>query len=307
MLRNNRYILGEGAVIERVRREFAFPLHPHLANAEMIYHAEGSAILAKIYRQYLAIGQEYRVPMLILTPTWRASQENIAQSGLKERDVNGDGLRFLSGLRKEYGTYAKKILIGGLVGSRGDAYKPGEALTSDASFVFHQFQTQALASAGVDFLIASTLPALSEALGIARAMAQTGVAYIISFVVRPTGTLLDATPLAQAISEIDRCTTPRPLCYMANCTHPSVLSQALGHALHSSVMVRERLLGLQANTSTKSPEELDGAVALESEEPEALAQKMVAVHREWGIKILGGCCGTDDGHIRAIAEKMSIL
>jgi len=75
---------------------------------------------------------------------------------------------FLDALRKEYGSYAKKILIVGLVGCRGDAYQPGQALSQENALAFHQFQIQALARAGVDFLIASTLPALSEAMGIAQ-------------------------------------------------------------------------------------------------------------------------------------------
>ena len=115
------------------------------------------------------------------------------------------------------------------------------------------------------------------------------------------------TPLAAAISAIDRQVTPRPLGYMANCTHPTVLAQALRQSYNASAMVRSRLLGLQANTSTKSPEELDGAVALETEAADSLAEKMAAVHTEFGLKIWGGCCGTDHRHIRAMAEKCSAV
>jgi len=68
--------------------------------------------------------------------------------------------------------------------------------------------------------------------------------------------------------------------------------------------VRERLIGLQANTSKRSPEELDGLEQLEGETPEAFAEQMLEVHRQHGTRILGGCCGTDDRHIRCLAAAV---
>ncbi len=305
LLCNHHLILTEGAIIERIRREFDFCLDPHLANAAMIYDPKGKEILEQIYRQYLDIGQKYRIPMLILTPTWRANQENIEKAGMQDRDVNRDCFNFLDHLRSEYGTYAQQILIGGLVGCKGDAYKPNEALPQESAFAFHGFQIQALARAGVDFLIASTLPAFSEALGIGQAIAETHLDYILSFVVRSTGTLLDATTLADAISKLDHKLNPHPLCYMANCTHPTVLATALLNKTNSSDFAQLRLMGLQANTSAKSPEDLDGSVALETQEPNDLAQEMARLHANFNIKICGGCCGTDHRHILAMAEKLS--
>ena len=79
------------------------------------------------------------------------------------------------------------IVICGLMSCRGDAYKPAERLSEDGAFRFHSWQAEKLAEAGVDFLLAATLPALSEAIGLAAAQAATGKPYIISFVLRPQG------------------------------------------------------------------------------------------------------------------------
>ena len=49
---------------------------------------------------------------------------------------------------------------------------------------------QALAETDVDFLMAATLPAFSEAHGMATAMAATGRPYVFSFVLRRDGALL---------------------------------------------------------------------------------------------------------------------
>lgn len=48
----------------------------------------------------------------------------------------------------------------------------------------------ALQAAGVDFIIAETLPAVSEAKGIATAISSSSLPYIIGFVITPAGVLL---------------------------------------------------------------------------------------------------------------------
>ena len=34
------------------------------------------------------------------------------------------------------------------------------------------------------------------------------------------------------------------------------------------------------------------------------AGAMARLHRDHGVKILGGCCGTSDEHLRAICERL---
>lgn len=298
-------ILGEGAVIERLRRSPDIQLDEHVVNSALIYQEAGRSALERICRQYIDIGQRYDLPMLLSTPTWRAGRERIAAAGLAGSDLNGDNFRFLADLRDGYGDYAHKVAICGLMSCRGDAYKPSEAMTSSAAAEFHSWQADALAVAGVDFLMAATLPALSEAIGLARAQAATGLPYIISFVVRPEGTLLDGTPLNEAITSIDTAISPRPLAYMVNCTHASVFQSAILHMINSSPLVRERVVGLLANTAALSPEELDASTELVEEAPETFGCSVSALHGELGMKVLGGCCGTDERHIECLARELS--
>jgi homocysteine S-methyltransferase len=305
LLANSPTILGEGAVIERLRRSPGIQLDDHVVNSALIYEESGRAALAAIYRQYLEIGQRYKLPLLLSTPTWRASRERIAAAGLAGRDLNGDNSRFLAELRDSYGDYAQQVALCGLMSCRGDAYKPDEAMSADAAAEFHAWQADALAAAGVDFLLAATLPALSEAIGLAQAQAATGLPYVISFVARPTGTLLDDTPLDTAIATIDSAVTPRPLAYLVNCTHASIFRSALLDERNSSTLVRERVIGLLANTAALSPEELNESVALIEEAPEVFGNSVAALREELGMKVLGGCCGTDERHIESLARKLS--
>jgi homocysteine S-methyltransferase len=298
-------ILGEGAVIERLRRSSDIELNPNIVNSAFVYDDANRAALERIYRQYLDIGCHYGLPLLLSTPTWRASRERIAAAGYAGRDVNGDNFRFLDALRASYGDYAQKAVICGLLSCRGDAYDPTEALSAAESREFHAWQATKLAEAGVDFLLAATLPALSEATGLALALAATAKPYIISFVVRPEGTLLDETPLQDAIAVIDSTASPSPLAYLVNCTHVSFFRAALLHPVHSSTFVRGRVVGLLANTAALNPEELDQSAVLVEEEPETFGRSVAALYRELGMKILGGCCGTDNRHIGCLAKHLA--
>ena len=300
----SRCILGEGAVIERLRRDSDFELDPHIVNSAFIYDKDRRSTIAGIFRQYLDIGFKYNLPLLLSTPTWRASRERIEQAGYEKKDVNADNLRFLDDLRKSYGEYAGKVVICGLLSCRGDAYNQSEALTTKDAHDFHSWQANRLAEAGVDFLLAATLPALSEATGLATALAATGKPYVMSFVFRPEGTMLDGTPLTDAISKIDTDVKPKPLAFMANCTHASIFKSAMMHDTNSSATVRNRVAGLLANTAALNPEELDDSEELVEEDPQIFGKSVAGLYSELGMKILGGCCGTDDRHIDNLAKQL---
>ncbi|GFE59717.1 homocysteine S-methyltransferase family protein [Geobacter sp. AOG2] len=304
LLTTSPVILGEGAVIERLRRVPDIRLDEQVVNSALIYDDHGQAVLADICRQYLEIGRSSHLPLLLSTPTWRAGRERIAAAGLAGRDLNGDNFRFLDALRREQGDYSKNVVISGLMSCRGDAYRPEEALSALEARAFHAWQAEALAAAGVDLLLAATLPALSEAIGLAQALAATGLPYLVSFVARPEGTLLDGTPLKDAIATIDSQASPQPLAYLVNCTHASVFRQALCHEFNSSAHVRKRVIGLLANTAALSPEELDNSAELVEEAPEVFGAAVAALHEDLGMKVLGGCCGTDERHISSLARHL---
>ncbi len=301
-LKGHEVILGEGAVIERLKRESDQELDPYIANAAFIYKGQQRRLLVDIFRGYLDIGMATGLPLLLSTPTWRASHERIQSAGYDHMDVNADNFKFLDNLRKDCGAYAEKLVVCGLMGCRGDAYNPAESLSEEEAFRFHSWQAGRLAESGVDCLLAATLPALSEAVGLAAAQAATGKPYIISFVLRPQGTLLDNTPLKDAIATIDAKVHPNPLAYLANCTHASFFRSAITHQQNASTLVGKRVVGLLANTAALEPEALDNSENLVAEEPEKFSRDMVSLQHEFGLKILGGCCGTDERHIAMLAK-----
>ncbi len=292
-------------MVERIRRHTEVRLDPHIAHAGLVYNTTGRQVLEDIYRSYIDIGQRYNVPFITLAPTWRANPERIRQSAYaSHKSINADCVQLMKEIRTSYGDYASSIFVCGLMGCKGDAYLPQEALSTEEATVFHGEQAQALAESGVDCIKAPTLPALSEALGIAAAISPLQLPYILSFVIRGDGTLLDGTPLHQAIQEIDSKTNRPPLFYMINCVHPTIFTQAFIDKNNRSRHVLDRILGFQANTSALSPEELENLDHLDTSDPNEFAEQMTNIHRDLGIKVVGGCCGSDDRHVSEIAHRL---
>ena len=151
-------------------------------------------------------------------------------------------------------------------------------------------------------MFAAIIPAVSEAVGMASAMAEAELPYIISFMIRKTGRLLDGTPLSEAIQIVDSTVHPRPLCYMTNCVHPSNLKQALMQPINKQSPNLSRFIGLQANASSLSPEELDQSKILQQGDFDDMVQEMLKLYQEFGIKIMGGCCGTDNRFLDLLAQ-----
>jgi len=159
--------------------------------------------------------------------------------------VNADAVKFLKHLRDRWGSWSANILIGGLVGCKNDCYKSDEGLLKNDAKAFHSWQINKLAKAGVDFLLGATLPAVPEATGIALAMAETNLPYIISFVINREGRTLDGSSLEHSFREIDTVCSRPPLGYMVNCAYPSFLNT---HKQPKSIL--SRLIGFQANASS---------------------------------------------------------
>ncbi len=138
----------------------------------------------------------------------------------------------------------------------------------------------------------------------AQAMESTGVPYIISFTIQKNGKLIDGTTISDAIAYIDGSVHMKPVCYMTNCVHPSIVYDALLKPFNKNELVNNRFLGIQANTSPLPYEQLDGAMALKYSEPELLAEEMIKLRDISNIKIIGGCCGTDGRHMEQIACRL---
>lgn len=293
------FVLMEAGVVETLRRRDDVRLHPRLENALLIYDKEGENPLSRIYQGFIRVAREGGIPIALCTPTWRANRARTSESEVA-RDVNGDAVSFLKRLRERQGAFADKILIGGLIGCKNDCYRSCEGLSVDEAKAFHRWQIHRLAEAGPDFLLAATLPALPEATGISLAMAETGLPYLISFVIDRKGRILDGNRLEYAFDRIDAICEKPPFGYMVNCAYPDFLN-----ADQQPEAVLSRLIGYQANASALDHAQLDGSETLRAEEISDWGDLMIALNRKFGVKILGGCCGTGCDHLRYVTDRIT--
>ncbi len=290
---------------ERLRRGAGSSFDPHIAHAGMIYDEIGRQVLAETHREYLNIGQASGLPMVAGTPTWRASADRIAKSKYASKSVNRDAFAFMKDVRDSYGAGSAQILLAGVTGPFGDGYLPAEAPDTRTAIERHGLQIEELAETGIDFFKAQTLPSFREAVGIARVMSSTDLPYVLSFVVRPDGCILDGTPLDQAIDTLDNENARPPEAYAVNCVHTSVFSSAYRIAYDRNPQATQRIRGIDANTSAKSPDELEGLQEIDTEAPDDFGMGVSKLKTSFGITCLGGCCGSSTAHIRALARHLN--
>ena len=296
LLETHDFVLMEAAIVEQLRRNTEIKLHDLVVNAALIYDAGSRNRMQEIYQSYIDIAANANMPFVMCTPTWRTNRERVIRSGVS-KTINQDAVYFLQEIKNRNAHV--EIKIGGLIGCKNDCYLPNEGLSMLEAEQFHQWQIEQLTQAGVDFLIAETLPSLDEARGIAKAMAKTNLPYVISFVINRKGTLMDGHLLIDAISSIDKLTNVNPLGYMINCAYPSFLN-----ANSQPEEIFSRLIGYLANASSLDQCELDNAQELQSESISEWGAEMCKLNKDYGIKVLGGCCGTGAAHLQYIVDKM---
>lgn len=295
-------ILMEGALGERLKREYGIRFDSDVAMADLVYRQTGREALKKIWNEYISIANTFKLPFIAAAPTRRANRDRVSRSRYDGKLIE-DNVRFLQQIRQS--ADKADMFVGGLMGCKGDAYRGTEVLDADGAFDFHFWQADLFREAGVDFLLAGIMPSLPEAVGMAKAMECTNLPYIISFMILKNGRLIDGTTIHDAIFRIDSAVSRKPVCYMSNCVHPKVFYEALSFPFNQSSLVRERMCAVQPNASPLSPEELDDSDKLITSGPVELASDVSKLKDFINLKIAGGCCGTDGTHIMEIARVIS--
>ena len=100
------------------------------------------------------------------------------------------------------------------------------------------------------------------------------------------------------MTAVDAATGAAPTYFMVNCAHPD----HFGAVLEAGHPALARIRGVRVNGSRQSHAELDESEELDAGDPEELGAQVAGLHSHLPhLDVLGGCCGTDDRHIEAIA------
>lgn len=265
---------------------------PGFAAYRLLGDTAGRSVLLDYYAEYAAIAASAAAGLLVETPTWRASGDWGVALGDDAAALDRANHAAVDLVREAFArAEVGRAAVSGCIGPRGDGYVAGTTAADEAA-EYHQQQIGSLADAGADLVHAMTMTTAAEAVGVVRAARAAGVPVAISFTVETDGTLPDGSPLAAALDAVDAAAAAD--WYGVNCAHPTHLAAGLDD-------VRDRLTFLRPNASTMSHEELDATDTLDSGDIGAVAGGVAALRDHLpGLRVLGGCCGTDSRHVAAM-------
>jgi homocysteine S-methyltransferase len=276
---------------------------PLFASFPLVETEAGRKHLVDYYEGFLAIARERGTGFILDSATWRSSHDWGAKLGYDAAAldrVNVAAIELIAELRSRWEPSVTPIVLNGAIGPRGDGYKAGrmEALEAEE---YHAAQVASFAKTAADMVSAITMNTIFEAVGIARAAKEAKMPCVVSFTVETDGKLVGGQTLKEAIETTEEATNGSPAYYMVNCAHPSHFDQAFAKG---EAWVK-RILGIRANASAKSHQELDESPTIDIGDIADLAQRYRALHGPVPkLKIYGGCCGTDHRHIAAICEAV---
>lgn len=272
---------------------------PDFAAFPLLDDEQGRALLAEYFRDHAELAARVGAPLVLETPTWRASADWGVRLGYDSAAldrVNREAVALLRGIADEVD--GLELVVSGSIGPRGDGYDPAELLAPEAAAAYHRPQIDSFAAARVERVTMLTATHSGEAIGVVQAAAAVGVPVVVAFTVETDGRLPSGQPLAEAIAEVDAATDATALHYGINCAHPDHFAQVLA----ADDAALQRIALLRANASRASHAELDEAEELDDGDPEELGLQyadLVRAHPH--LQVLGGCCGTDVRHVEAIA------
>ena len=272
---------------------------PDFASFHLLRTPDGETALRAYFRPYAAIARRHGTGLLLETPTWRASADWGVRHGLDAdalRRINARAVSLMEQLRDEWAPLP--VVISGCLGPRGDGYVATAMMTVRGAEAYHQTQVDTFASTNVDMLSAMTLNYVEEAIGVTHAARNAGLPIAVSFTVETNGKLPTGQSLGSAIRLVDAATSGYPAYFMVNCAHPTHFAHLLDPAEH---WVR-RIHGIRANASCRSHAELNDSTDLDIGDPLGLAVSYAQLRQRLPqLTVLGGCCGTDERHVEAIA------
>ena len=276
---------------------------PEFAAHTLLANDGGQQALTDYFKSFLQLAADHRTGFILDCPTWKAHRHWAADLGDTVAGLelaNHMAVSFMENLRKPFVGTTYPIVLNAVIGPKGDAYAPESLIGTDEAIVYHAEQLGWLAKTPVDMVTAMTLTQSTEAVGMVKAAQAVGLPIIISFTVETDGTLPTGQPLDEAIRFVDWATNNAPAYFMINCAHPDHFR----HVLKSGGSL-DRVRGIRCNASRCTHAELDACETLDDGDPEELATQYQSLMELLpSINVVGGCCGSDLRHVRAIVERV---
>ena len=256
--------------------------------------------IQKVHEKFFAAGCD-----VVETNTFGATSIVLSEFGLENKvaEINRKGVELAREVASGFSNNGKTRFVAGSMGPTTKLPSLGHISFDDMAASYEE-QARALIEAGVDVLLIETcqdlLQVKSALAGSFDAMQalKKRIPLTVQVTIEATGTMLLGTEIGAALTALD----PYEIDIIGmNCaTGPKEMNDAVRHLCHGTTKPVSVLpnAGLPENV---------GGHAVYKLTPEELAGYHSRFITEYGVRIVGGCCGTTPEHLKAVVEKCANL
>ncbi|GAB3291480.1 methionine synthase [Parasphingorhabdus pacifica] len=257
-------------------------------------------VVTGVYRGFLEAGSD-----AIESNTFGTNLANLGEYGITERirDLAEKGASLARQCADEYSTPEKPRFVLGSMGPGTKLPTLGHAPYADLRDAYEE-NVLGMLEGGIDVVLVETsqdlLQTKSAIVGAKRAMEQLGrwVPIIAQVTVEQTGTMLVGSEIGAALTALE----PLGIDMIGmNCaTGPAEMSE------HLRVLAEHSTVPISVMPNAGLPE-LGANGAVYPLQPNELAEALVGFVNNFGVRLVGGCCGTTGEHITAVSEAVAGL
>jgi 5-methyltetrahydrofolate--homocysteine methyltransferase len=254
-------------------------------------------VIRSVHAAYLEAGCD-----VIETDSFGSSSIVLAEYDLQDRtrELNLAAARLARSVADEYSTPEKPRFVAGSIGPTTKLPSLGH-ISYDDMFAAYREQAEALVEGGVDVLLIETCQDLLQA-KIALAACQDAIrdagrkiAIQVQITLDATGTMLLGSEIGAALAVLESF---QPDVLGINCaTGPVEMNDTVRFLCQNSTVP----VSVQPNAGLPQNE---GGHAVYKLTPTELAAHLRRFVSEYGVQVVGGCCGTTPEHLRAVVEAL---
>jgi 5-methyltetrahydrofolate--homocysteine methyltransferase len=256
--------------------------------------------IEKVHADFLSAGVD-----VIETDTFGSSSIVLAEYGIQDRayEISKLGAALAKKIARDFSTAAHPRFVAGSIGPTTKLPSLGHIAFSDMEASYYE-QVAGLVEGGADLLIVETsqdILQVKAALGATFkyfADQRIKLPVISSITIETMGTMLMGTEVNAALTALE----PYDISVIGmNCaTGPKEMSE------HIRYLTQNSRIPVSCIPNAGLPENV-GGVAHYHLSPDELTHWLSHFVKDFGVNVVGGCCGTTPDHLKAVVEAVGRL